>query len=80
MHIDYLVKMANDIGDFFTSDPDKEAAAANIHQHLKRFWDPRMKKAIIAHYNETKGVGLEGPVLVAVKQLAAEAGKKATPA
>jgi formate dehydrogenase subunit delta len=80
MHIDYLIKMANDIGDFFNSDPDKEAAAASIHLHMQRFWDPRMKKTIIAHYNETKGIGLEGPVLVAVKRLAAEAGKKATPA
>lgn len=77
MHIDYLIKMANDIGDFFKADPDKDAAAANIHLHMKRFWDPRMKKGIIAHYNETKGIGLEGPVLVAVKQLAEEAGKAA---
>lgn len=80
MHIDYLIKMANDIGDFFKADPDQEAAATNIHQHLKRFWDPRMKQQIIAHYHDTKGVGLEGPVLVAVKQLAAEAAKvSATP-
>lgn len=76
MHIDYLIKMANDIGDFFKADPDQEAAAANIQQHIERFWDPRMKKEIVAHYSEMKGVGLEGPVLVAVKQLAAEAGRK----
>ena len=75
MHIDYLIKMANDIGDFFKADPD--AAAANIHLHIKRFWDPRMKKEIIAHLQTTKGVGLEGAVLAAVKQLADEAAAKA---
>jgi formate dehydrogenase subunit delta len=79
MHIDYLIKMANDIGAFFNADPDKAAAAANIHLHIKRFWDPRMKSQIVAHYNETKGVGLEGPVFEAVKLLAAEtAAKKAS--
>jgi formate dehydrogenase subunit delta len=72
MHIDYLVRMANDIGAFFASEPDKAAAAASIHLHLKRYWDPRMKTQIIAHYNDTDGAGMEGPVLAAVKLLAAE--------
>ena len=76
MHIDYLIKMANDIGSFFNADSDKDAAAANIHLHIKRFWDPRMKSQIVAHYNETKGVGMEGPVLAAVRLLAEEAAKK----
>ena len=76
MHIDYLIKMANDIGDFFKADPDKDAAAANIHMHIKRFWDPRMRKEIIAHYTQTQGIGLEGQVLAAVKKLAEEAGAR----
>ena len=70
MHIDYLVRMANDIGSFFASEPDATVAAAAIQNHLKRFWDPRMRAQIVAHYREARGVGLEGPVLVAVKALA----------
>lgn len=77
MHIDYLVRMANDIGAFFASEPDPQAAAAAILNHLKRFWDPRMRAQIVAHYHESRGEGLEAPVLSAVKMLAAEAGKRA---
>lgn len=72
MHSDYLVRMANDIGSFFASEADPEAAAASIHQHIKRFWDPRMRRRIVAHFKETGGEGLEGPVRTAVQLLAEE--------
>jgi formate dehydrogenase subunit delta len=77
MDIDYLVRMANDIGTFFASEPDPQVASAAILNHLKRFWDPRMRAQIIAHYDEAHSEKLEGPVLNAVKMLAAEAAKKA---
>jgi formate dehydrogenase subunit delta len=77
MQIDYLIRMANDIGAFFASDPDPNAAAASIHSHIRRFWDPRMRAQIVAYYNETQGAGLEGPVLAAIKSLAAEPARKA---
>lgn len=72
MHIDYLVRMANDIGSFFASESDPVAAANSIHSHMKRFWDPRMRSRIVAHLKESGGDGLEGPVLAAVQKLAAE--------
>jgi len=72
MHIDYLIRMANDIGTFFASDPDPSAAAASIHNHIKRFWDPRMRAQIVAHYQQTSGTGLEGATLTAIELLAAE--------
>jgi len=77
MHIDYLVRMANDIGAFFASEPDPQAAAAAIFSHLRRFWDPRMRAQIIAHYHDARGEGLDATVLTAVKMLAADAAKKA---
>ena len=73
MHIDYLVRMANDIGSFFASEADPAVAAAAIHQHIRRFWDPRMRSRIVAHFNETGGEGLEGPVRNGIKLLAEEA-------
>lgn len=76
MHIDYLVRMANDIGSFFASEPDESVAAASIHQHIKRFWDPRMRARIVAHYNETGGAGLDGPARSAVQRLAQETAAK----
>jgi formate dehydrogenase subunit delta len=48
--------MANDIGAFFNADQDKAEAAKNIAGHLTRFWDPRMRREIVAHYREG-GVG-----------------------
>lgn len=72
MHIDYLVRMANDIGSFFASETDPSVAANSIHLHMKRFWDPRMRGRIISYFKETGGQGLEGPVLTAVRRLAEE--------
>ncbi|HEX9555043.1 MAG TPA: formate dehydrogenase subunit delta [Reyranella sp.] len=47
MSADKLVKMANQIGKFFTPPRGSDAAAA-IADHLQKFWDPRMRAAIIA--------------------------------
>jgi formate dehydrogenase subunit delta len=76
MDIDYLIRMADDIGAFFASEADQSVAAANILAHIKRYWDPRMRAKIVAHYRETKGIGLEGAVLEAVQRLAQEASAK----
>ena len=70
MRIDRLVEMANDIGGFFDSDPDKAQAAAAIANHLRRFWDPRMRRQIVGHYREG-GAGLKDVVRSAIGLLAA---------
>jgi formate dehydrogenase subunit delta len=69
MRIDRLVSMANDIGAFFDAEPDKAEASRNIASHLKRFWDPRMRRQIVAHYREG-GAGLNAVVRSAVALLA----------
>ena len=76
MHIDYLVRMANDIGAFFASEPDANAAVESIHLHLKRFWDPRMRGRIVTYFNETNGAGLDDRVRMAVGRLAEETAAK----
>jgi formate dehydrogenase subunit delta len=76
MHIDYLIQMTNDIAAFFVGDNDEAAAAANIHQHIAKFWDQRMKSQIVAHYQETGGRDLQDAVRMAVRLLAEETGKK----
>ena len=45
----HLIKMANDIGSFFDSLPDHEEAVISMAQHLKNFWEPRMRREIIAY-------------------------------
>ncbi len=57
MEIEHLVAMANQIADFFGAEPDKQEAAVQTASHLRRFWEPRMRKQIIAHAAAT-GNGL----------------------
>jgi formate dehydrogenase subunit delta len=47
MSHDKLAYMANQIGRFFLSQKP-EAAVAGIEDHIRKFWDPRMRRAIIA--------------------------------
>lgn len=70
MKIERLIKMANDIGNFFNSETDKELAAEGIKNHILRSWDPRMRKAIIAYCQED-GSELSGLVKTAITKLAA---------
>jgi formate dehydrogenase subunit delta len=64
---DKLVYMANQIGQFFVSQGE-EGAVDGIATHLKKFWDPRMRKAIIAHL-DAGGAGLDARVRKAVETL-----------
>jgi formate dehydrogenase subunit delta len=71
MHIETLIRMANDIGAFFASEPEADQAANGVLTHIKRFWDPRMRSQLIAHYR-SGGEGLAPHVKAAVAKLAAE--------
>ncbi len=59
MDANHLIKMANQIGQFFASMPDREQAKADIALHLKRFWDPRMRKAMLVTIDNAKADGLD---------------------
>jgi formate dehydrogenase subunit delta len=62
-----LVMMANQIGRFFVPQRDIDPVAA-IADHLVKFWEPRMRAAIVAHL-KAGGAGLDGPVREAVGRL-----------
>jgi formate dehydrogenase subunit delta len=68
MRVDRLVTMANDIGAFWAAEPDKTEAAKNVASHLKRFWDPRMRREIAAHL-QSGGAGLSPTAKSAVQLL-----------
>jgi formate dehydrogenase subunit delta len=59
--------MANQIGKFFAHQGEKRAIAG-IADHLEKFWDPRMRTAIV-EYVEKGGAGLEPNVLTAARSL-----------
>ncbi|MGH8175139.1 MAG: formate dehydrogenase subunit delta [Steroidobacter sp.] len=63
--------MANDIGAFFAAEPSGEAGARAVLTHIKRFWDPRMRKQIVEHFR-SGGAGLDEPARSAVALLEAE--------
>jgi formate dehydrogenase subunit delta len=69
MSPDKLVYMANQIGRFFASQSDDKAVPL-IADHLVKFWDPRMRKAILAHLAQGGG-GLDPPVRKAIETLSA---------
>jgi formate dehydrogenase subunit delta len=52
MDADNLVQMANRIGEFFEAMPDREEAQDGITGHIKRYWAPHMRQALLAHVNE----------------------------
>ena len=57
MRAERLVSMANDIGAFFNAEPDKTEAAKSVANHLKRFWDPRMRGARSSRTTTKAGKG-----------------------
>lgn len=65
-----LVYMANQIGKFFSHRPESQAVA-DTADHLRKFWEPRMRKAIF-DYVDGGGDGLQPSVLKAVQSLRAE--------
>jgi formate dehydrogenase subunit delta len=66
MNIDHLTEMANQIGQFFAAYPDHQQSQREIAEHLKKFWEPRMRRALLAHLDASNGAGLDALVHDAV--------------
>ena len=67
MSPDRLIHMANQIGSFFKSQgPGK--VVPGVADHIRKFWDPRMRSAILAHL-DAGGVGLDPEVRDAIEVL-----------
>ena len=73
---DKIVRMANDIGNFYRSDPDREHAVAGMVSHISRFWARRMREKLVQHAQEPDS-GLTEFSLAAAAKLAALAAAKA---
>ncbi len=71
MSPDKLVSMANQIGKFFATQPG-DKAAAGIADHIRSFWDPRMRQTIFAHL-DAGGQGLDPLVRQALESLRIQA-------
>jgi formate dehydrogenase subunit delta len=68
---EHLVKMANDIGDFFRAEPDREDAIAGIANHIAKFWTKRMREKLNAHLKRDGDSSLDELPRAAIGRLAA---------
>ena len=66
MHTESLVRMANQIGRFFEAMPDRPEALRDLAQHIQKFWEPRMRQALLAHVDKDHGEGLRDIVAEAI--------------
>lgn len=66
-NVEILVTMANQIGDFFESMKNRSQSLDEISGHLKRFWEPRMRRALLEHVEKHGGAGLKDIVLESVR-------------
>lgn len=58
MDVHNLISMVNRIGQFFESFSDRREALEGIGNHLHKFWDPRMRRELLRHFDEQAGMGL----------------------
>jgi formate dehydrogenase subunit delta len=70
----HLVQMANDIGNFFRSEPEHKEAVAGIVNHISKYWTPRMRKKLLAHVAQHGAGGLDELPREAVEVLSRNGG------
>ncbi|VXC31412.1 Formate dehydrogenase subunit delta [Burkholderia sp. 8Y] len=63
MDVDTLIDMANRIGQFFDSMPDHAEAVDGVADHIRRFWEPRMRIAILTALDNPEACASMEPIL-----------------
>lgn len=58
-----MIRMANQIASFFNGS-GPEVAVKDAAEHINKFWEPRMRTALIAHL-EKGGEGLDPTIVTA---------------
>jgi len=57
-HTQNLIVMANRIGQFFESMPDRAEALAGAADHIRKFWEPRMRAEFLQQLDAEAGQAL----------------------
>jgi formate dehydrogenase subunit delta len=52
MDTPYLIKQANRIAEFFQALSDPQEACDGVAQHIKKFWEPRMRRGLLHAVDE----------------------------
>src|SRR4030081_3928809 len=67
-----LVKMANDIGHFFSAETEREDAIAGIANHIAKFWTRRMRDKLADHVKRDGDASLDELPREPLRRLAAQ--------
>ena len=60
--------MANRIGEFFASMPDPLEAKADIASHIRKYWEPRMRVALLGALDQESTAQLHPLVRAALHE------------
>jgi formate dehydrogenase subunit delta len=72
MSADHLVQMANQIGQFYEALPHREEGLDGVAGHLRKFWDPRMRRQLLSEIDEGGAPDLSPFVREAIERHRAE--------
>ena len=62
-----LVHMANRIGEFFVAFTDRSEALEGVAAHIARYWEPRMRRQVLALLETPEGEALSPLVADALR-------------
>ena len=65
---EHIVQMANDIGNFFRAEPERQVALDGISNHINKFWTRRMRQKLL-EYVQHGGNELDELPLAAAAQV-----------
>lgn len=75
MDLDNLIHMANRIGAFFAPMPDRQEALNGVANHIHKFWDPRMRRQLLAALDDGQAEALDALVREALMRHRGEWGE-----
>ena len=73
--IERLIDLADHTGDFFAPYPPDQREEG-VRNHLRNYWDPRTREALLQHIDATGGAELRPHVLSAARLLRAPAAQR----
>jgi len=53
-----LIKMVNQIAQYFAGEPDQQQAVLSVRNHLQMFWTPGMRKELLAWQTAHQGADM----------------------
>ncbi|WP_442593156.1 formate dehydrogenase subunit delta [Parapusillimonas sp. JC17] len=75
-NIEHLIRLANRIGAFFEAMPNRAEGLEGIANHIQKFWEPRMRIAMLNFLESTPDGRAAGTALSDIARTAIEQNKE----